>query len=438
MYDERLNHKFGVEIEFYNCRKEDVANVVHSFFENSNFIKMSDTRYEVWDGDNLWKVINDSSLHNEIDEFQPYDREFCGELVTPKLTIDDLKNLLSIVDELNRIGVKSDKEHGCAVHVHVDGEHLTYNDLMWLCKEHNLIYNDIKDAFNLSYLQTKKYSRNFPSDYLNRILSSTSYEDLKENWYSYKTDLKKRENIERGSKYRVINLHSLFEGRGVEYRYFKFYGKLDSSLLDNIVKYCLLLTNSYSEEYSTLPALLDGIDTDNILDKEKLLNQRGKFGCQIIKAEEEDLDEIYSLYEERVQWLSDNGVKQWSAYLRNHPKEEFSHLIEIKTLYKVVSDGEILGAFNLSKTDKKYWATDEYCYFLSRMVTKLGTSGIGCKIIDFCSRKGETNNRPKLRAHCTMNNEKLTDIIKGYGFVKVSEHQTEYNTFALIEKNCIG
>ena len=45
------------------------------------------------------------------------------------------------------------------------------------------------------------------------------------------------------------------------------------------------------------------------------------------KATIDDIDEIINLYAERMKWFKENGIKQWSKYLTNHPKEQFIQVI---------------------------------------------------------------------------------------------------------------
>lgn len=49
---------------------------------------------------------------------------------------------------------------------------------------------------------------------------------------------------------------------------------------------------------------------------------------KVLKANTDDIDEVINLYAERMVWFKQNGIKQWSKYLTNHPKEQFIQVIK--------------------------------------------------------------------------------------------------------------
>ena len=98
------------------------------------------------------------------------------------------------------------------------------------------------------------------------------------------------------------------------------------------------------------------------------------------KATMDDIDEIINLYAERMNWFKENGIKQWSKYLTNHPKEQFIQVIENGDFYILKKENEIVAGFEVS-TDSHFWNDNKTnAYYLYKVVSKVGYKNIGSEI----------------------------------------------------------
>ena len=420
--------RFGVEIEFYNLTKPKADSVLKSCLEGSKSINSYKfiERYKGRD----WTITADRSLHNTVDEPKPYKQQFCGEFITPILTLKDLPLLINIVNKLDEAGAKSDAAHGCSVHVHVDVSHLKTKDLIHICRQHNKIYDDIYEVFNLTRTQRDTFAKKLPKAFMDSLSETMTPTQLKESWYrNCNKYVQDRTTHYNKSRYHAVNLHSMYEGRGIEYRYFKFYTKLDSELLEAIVLYSLHMSLPSSKIFSSLDKLLADMFKDDPKYIDILLNQ---FPCKVEAATKEDLDKIYNLYIERVDWFKKKNIKQWSTYTKDYPKSSFEVLVDKELLYKVIINDEIIGAFELSRSSK-IWDSKDNALYLWRFVTKVGTRGIGRKIIDFCIKECKKQNTELLRTFNLAKNKKLEAIFDEYGFKTAKYYDTKTSKFSLRE-----
>lgn len=422
------NLKFGVEIEFYNASKKSVAQLVQKILGGKLNIANS-YRYEVLVGDKKWQIVKDASLHNSVDEPKPYKQQFTGELVTPILTYKNLPVLLNLVEEMEKENVKSDREHGCSVHVHVDANHLSLEDIKQLCRQHYVIYDELVDKFCLSDRQVKTFAKNLSSKFIKELDNITSKDKLRSSWYGYHNPYQQKQTSHYNkSRYTIFNLHSMYEGHGVEYRYFKFYGNLDSYLLKNIINYSLLMTLPHDKVYDNLEDLLENISTDKIkVDSKLLLNQQR---YEVTNASIDDVVCIYDLYQERVNWFKEKRIKQWTSYLQDHPKEELSKLIQSGCMYKVLLNNTLVGAFELSN-NSELWKDSDSAYYLRGAVAKVGTRGIGKKIVSFCRKKCREDNKKYLREYNATYNKKLDKLFEDKGFKLVKHYSPDKVKFSL-------
>lgn len=256
--------KFGIEIEMYNISRRKVADILKSVLggierqSGNTFIVKSDGRE--------WSAALDRSIHNKIDEVKPYGTSNVCELITPILTISDIPILKSVLDRISSSGGKSDSEHGCAVHLHIDFDREKTDSLKWLCRTYFTLYKEISDVFGLSETQRRTYSKNITEVFMRNVDPVTTSDGLEACWYKWCNPTFTRQSTSikyNKSRYRIINLHSLYTGKGIELRQFRLYGELDFELLLSYIYYglgviilaneCKLEAKSFNDIINNLP-----------------------------------------------------------------------------------------------------------------------------------------------------------------------------------------
>ena len=161
-----------------------------------------------------WSIVSDSSIKNEYGE--PQESYGC-ELVTPILeTVQDYENLVKVVENLkNNGGLVSEY---CGLHVHADSDKLDYKGLI-KCIQHMYTRQDLLFRFCKVY-SDRIYEWCQPiNETLARACKKThNSNELKNLWYKvYGGSEHAHYSL---SRYHNLNLHSYFEGKGVEFRLF--------------------------------------------------------------------------------------------------------------------------------------------------------------------------------------------------------------------------
>ena len=161
---------------------------------------------------------------------------------------------------------------------------------------------------------------------------------------------------------------------------------------------------------------------DNVVRKDLLIEN-----IILEKATTDDIDEIINLYAERMVWFKQNGIKQWSKYLTNHPKEQFIHVIEKGDYYILKKNNEIIAGFEIS-TDSSFWKDNKSnAYYLYKVVSKVGYRNIGSEMFKIAKNMTRTSGKDYLRIECLSSNKKLNELYDKYGFKYVKEGQDYYH-----------
>lgn len=222
------SQKFGVEIEMYGITREDASKAAAEFFGTGKykFTGFSTSNggdgYKTWSAFDAqgrkWKFSRDSSIQAANDD------QRC-EMVTPVLSYDDLETLCALVRRLREKGAKSDPDHMCGVHIHVDGSGHDVRSLTNLIK---LVYShedQMAAAINLDGSREWRYCKKIEEDFMQAISKKKpkTMGDLEDLWYATNGGEYCRTEHYNESRYHMLNLHSFFHGHGtVEFRCFQF------------------------------------------------------------------------------------------------------------------------------------------------------------------------------------------------------------------------
>lgn len=237
--------RFGVEVEMYNIARGVAAKVVAGFFGTTSSVEWRGGVYDKWickDAQGrTWTFMRDSSIHDSMGG--------C-EMVTPVLAYEDIETLQEVIRVLRHAGAKSDPNHECGVHIHIDAEGqtaATLRNLANLMKSHDeLILNAIGvDA------QRRSWCRPVAEDFIIQLNREkpTTMQGVKRVWYESQGEsvFAETEHYNR-TRYNILNLHSLWQGKGIEFRCFQFdnptddrKGGLHAGQLKAYIQLCLAL-----------------------------------------------------------------------------------------------------------------------------------------------------------------------------------------------------
>lgn len=227
------NIRFGVEIELGGQSRKNASEVIANYFGTRNEYK--GTYYDTWTAydrkGRKWDVMSDASVTAGC--------QSC-EVVTPLLTYDDIEDLQNVVRALRRNGYRADSS--CGIHVHVDNSGMTAEQLKTLVNlvsgHEELIYQSLKIRENGRERWCQKTDSRFKSSM--NSAKGISLEDMKRIWYMTQSHINDgSRNHYDSSRYHLLNLHSVWTNKGIEFRCFN--GTTHAGEIKAYIQFCLAL-----------------------------------------------------------------------------------------------------------------------------------------------------------------------------------------------------
>ena len=247
---------FGMEDEMTGITRQQAAKVLAAFF-GSEALHTRGT-YDAWtvkdDVGKEWKLMSDGSIRSEQkigDDYRLTDNnEYRVELVTPKLTYDELPKLQEVIRQLKKAGAKTNDS--CGLHVHIDAANhnrQSLKNLMGLMfSKEDILFK----ALQVNESRAARWCQKVREPMLKkaRRLSSDETKDLTrlENiWYEGTPDHHEHYNWTR---YYALNLHSVFYRGTVEFRMFN--ATLHAGRVAAYVRLCLAISAQAIAQRSTV------------------------------------------------------------------------------------------------------------------------------------------------------------------------------------------
>ena len=250
---------FGVEVEMTGITRRQAARALAEYFGTEAQYKGG--TYDTWvvkdTKQKTWKLMSDSSILAEQKigggyEIIPNDddgRYYWVELVTPKLTYDQLPVLQECMRRVKQAGAKVNES--CGIHVHVDGANHNRQSLKNLIgimfSKEDILFK----ALQVNGERAKRWCKKVREPMLRqaRTLSADETKDLTELeqiWYEG--------NVEHDhynpTRYHALNLHSMFYRGTVEFRCFN--STLHAGKVAAYVNLCLAISAQAIAQRSTV------------------------------------------------------------------------------------------------------------------------------------------------------------------------------------------
>jgi len=160
-------------------------------------------------------------------------------------------------------------------------------------------------------------------------------------------------------------------------------------------------------------------------------------------AVQSEFELVISLLNTAAKAINAKGLTQWNVWLS--PSEEKIAWVQEgfdQNEFQLVenNNGEIVGMFRLSETDKLYWGHNEdNAAYVHSLVVKKEFSGLdlGKKILIQIEADLVKENRELFRLDCNAENEWLCQYYEQQGFVKVRQIKMPQSLNNLYEKRII-
>ena len=220
---------YGVEIELTGITRKQAADVLAELFgTTSRYIGGSYDAYTVKDPEGKeWKTMNDASItpqkRQEGRRVVVVDGTYKVELVTPKLTYEEMEKLQSAIRCMRKAG--GFVNESCGIHVHIDGANHTQKSLKNLLSIMYAKEDILFHALQVNEARAREFCQKVREPMLQRArrLSSSETTDLTQLehiWYGSNRTCMTRRTHYHHTRYYALNLHSMFYRGTVEFRMF--------------------------------------------------------------------------------------------------------------------------------------------------------------------------------------------------------------------------
>lgn len=238
------SQRFGVEVEMVGLNNEKGARVMANLFGTT--AEYEGGYYNKWIARDAqgrkWTCMSDGSI------------AVTGtEMVTPILGWDDIELLQNVIRAMREAGGKS--HTSCGIHVHVDASEHTAKTLINLTNMVNAYYDLMKQSLGFGYRVRwcNKANEQYIKD-INKAKPATVNELAQYYYgasmgvggvmdYSGKVTAQQAEYDKsihyHQARYQLLNLHSFYQGKGVEFRAFN--STMHAGEIKAYVQFCCAL-----------------------------------------------------------------------------------------------------------------------------------------------------------------------------------------------------
>lgn len=144
------------------------------------------------------------------------------------------------------------------------------------------------------------------------------------------------------------------------------------------------------------------------------------------KALDNDLNSIFQLYKDRINWMDQLNLNQWNKtnYLDVYDINYFNTQINALNLYVIenITNNSIVGALVLLNEDDR-WKNNESLksYYIHNLVTSPNIKGIGNFILNEVEVLAVNNDIEALRLDCAEDNYFLNQYYESKGYIAVGK-----------------
>lgn len=257
------NQTIGIEIEMNHISRSKAARVIAATLPSSTLGDGATVRhiggsYDTWEVTGVdgrkWKCMRDSSIAGP-------ELEKC-EVVSPILRWEDIPLLQDIVRALKAAGAVAHRS--CGIHVHIGlGEH-TPQTLRNLVNIVNAKEDLLTQALQISPERRQMWCLPVDPEFLRHLNTKRprTSDDLARLWYRYSSKYGERPDADREwekyrrqhydpSRYRLLNLHSVFTKGTIEFRAFN--STLHAGEVKSYIQLCCAISHMALKSASASP-----------------------------------------------------------------------------------------------------------------------------------------------------------------------------------------
>ncbi|WP_313527778.1 amidoligase family protein [Anaerotignum sp.] len=250
---------FGIEIEMTGITRRRAAEVIAEYLGTQpTYVGGAYDAYHVSDNQNRkWKVMSDASIMCQKKDGNrkiAATREYSVELVSPICVYEDIETVQEMVRALRKAGAFANASVG--IHIHINAApfeaHQLRNLVNIVAAKEDMIYK----ALQVESRREHRYCKKIDSDFLERLNQEkpTTREHLKSIWYNGDDGSHRHYH---DSRYRCLNLHSVFQKGTIEFRAFNSgdsskKGTIHAGKIKAYIQFCMAITaQAYNQKYAS-------------------------------------------------------------------------------------------------------------------------------------------------------------------------------------------
>lgn len=143
-------------------------------------------------------------------------------------------------------------------------------------------------------------------------------------------------------------------------------------------------------------------------------------GYKLRPAAKDDIDAVFSLFEKRIHWMDENGIRQWNVtdYLTAYPKSYYQKQQSLGNLYVyVLPSNTIAGAAVLLQTDERWPdGSNIPAFYVHNLVTDPAVKGIGRPLLLEVEKTAKMHGKQYVRLDCAVDNPFLNNYYASNGY----------------------
>lgn len=231
---------FGVEIELTGITRSKAANLIAEYLHSTaRHTGGGYDKYTVTDSKGrVWTVMSDSSIRTERKDGGHTSYEYQCEFVTPVCRWEDIVPIQEMVRILTNNGAMANSS--CGIHVHVGAERHTAQTLRNLVNimtsKEDILFKALGVSASRAARWCKKNDEGFVATMNRRKPTTTTA--VERIWYN--GDSRSYTHYD-DSRYHALNLHSLWQGKGIEFRCFN--GTTHAGKIKTYIQLCLAISH---------------------------------------------------------------------------------------------------------------------------------------------------------------------------------------------------
>ena len=147
---------------------------------------------------------------------------------------------------------------------------------------------------------------------------------------------------------------------------------------------------------------------------------------ELLPAQPEEITDVFSIIEKRVNWMSEKGLRQWNTtdYLNTYPISYFEAHQRAGNLYvaKCTNTDAIIGVMVLMPSDPRWEGYNEFdSLFVHNFASDPSVCNIGAKMLLQAEKIAFDQGKAYLRLDSPFDNPYLNNFYESKGYRSVGE-----------------